>query len=311
MTSEQRARALVANALAGITNPDWWIAAFAKELDEATADERQLRQDAQEALKTALEELAVQKNRAENHVETLKAIASMPPTDGERMRLWARDELSGCWPLESALLKVSDERNAAQAQLAGETARREKLESRCAELAAALAEAVDLLKPGRWTPPDGNVMDQPLVCPTCSRAEGTYAETINHEPTCPYPGIEAAAQGGSAVLAARDREVAARVCEHAADFWRERGREIEMLVMVSMAHQYRSGARQLPGGPVCGNRENPQPDVRTMDAHDRQVAARVLREIVKDGWKGDRYMCYLRDIADAYERGEREVPTCG
>lgn len=136
LNSEQRARAVVANALAGCNNPEWWIGRIAKELEDATTAERQLRADAQEALGKALEELAVQKNRAENHVETLKAIASMPPTDGERMRLWARDELSGCWPLESALLKVSDERNAAQAQLAGETARREKLESRCAELAA-------------------------------------------------------------------------------------------------------------------------------------------------------------------------------
>ena len=48
----------MANALAGCSNPEWWIRRITKELEDATAAERRLRSDAQEALGKALEELA-------------------------------------------------------------------------------------------------------------------------------------------------------------------------------------------------------------------------------------------------------------
>jgi chromosome segregation ATPase len=76
-----------------------------------------------EALNEQIDDLRTQltkaQNRGDNHVETLRGIANMDPeTEGDRMRLWARDSLSGCEPLESTLKNLSDERNDLRSQLA-------------------------------------------------------------------------------------------------------------------------------------------------------------------------------------------------
>lgn len=63
--------------------------------------------------------------RGDSHAETLRGIRSMGD-DAERMRLWATDSLSGFTEtLEATLLKLSDERNSLQEQLAAVTAERD------------------------------------------------------------------------------------------------------------------------------------------------------------------------------------------
>lgn len=57
-----------------------------------------------------------QKIRGDNHAETLRGIAAMDD-DPARMRLWARDSLSGQFEtLEATLLRLCDERNALTAE---------------------------------------------------------------------------------------------------------------------------------------------------------------------------------------------------
>lgn len=55
----------------------------------------------------------------EQHMETLRAIASMPVEDGPRMKLWARDSLSGhTESLESTLWNVTQRAERAEADAA-------------------------------------------------------------------------------------------------------------------------------------------------------------------------------------------------
>lgn len=80
-------------------------------LDEPNADP-------DDDLRTLARQLLRRHETAENHRETLRGIADMDPaTEGDRMRLWARDALSGYTETaEVSMKKMQDERNRLHSQ---------------------------------------------------------------------------------------------------------------------------------------------------------------------------------------------------
>ena len=86
----------------------------ADEFEERIAREATLRGEAVRECEDLRARLAAAERARKNHAETLIGIASMDQSDGKRMRMWAKDGLSGYKePVESTVLKLSDERNAA------------------------------------------------------------------------------------------------------------------------------------------------------------------------------------------------------
>lgn len=82
--------------------------------------------------------------RGDGHAETLRGIAKMDPaTEGERMRLWARDGLSGYTQSTEATVKEQqDENNRLQQQLSAAEKRVRELEGLLERMLAWIKYAV-------------------------------------------------------------------------------------------------------------------------------------------------------------------------
>jgi hypothetical protein len=118
-------------------------------LDELAQRERQLRSAIAQiaALTKQVEELTGERDRSRearrNHAETLRGIARMDPTtDGERMRQWARDGLSGYVATYEMTLREFEQRvEKAEAELATAKIDLQRVVLECERMRAELATA--------------------------------------------------------------------------------------------------------------------------------------------------------------------------